>query len=125
MIINGRVSRKFERDGEHLICQVPITFPQAALGATIEVPTLGDPESMKVPAGTQSHTIFRIRGHGLPRLQGRGTGDLVVQIIVDVPKKLTREQRRLLVELGNQTTAHKGAPDLLERIKQFRRSFGG
>ncbi len=113
----------FEREGGHLVCQVPITFAQAALGAHIEVPTLGEPEKLRVPAGTPTHTVFQLKGKGLPHLQHRGHGDLVVQVIVEVPKKLTREQRRLLEEFDGQGSGGKHAPDLLERIKQFRDSL--
>jgi curved DNA-binding protein len=77
-----------------------IQFTQAALGCTIEVPTLeGTTRSVRVPAGTQSHSRIRLRGHGLPHFQGKGKGDLYVRLIVKVPKKLERHQRELLEEL--------------------------
>ena len=114
----------FERDGDALICQVPISFSQATLGADISIPTLVQPETLRIPPGTQTHTVFTLRGHGLPRLQGRGTGDLVVQVILDVPRKLTKQQRKLLEQFDGHTPPARGGHDLLERIKQFRKSLG-
>lgn len=114
----------FSREGDHLICQIPITFAQAALGAQIEIPTLSGTETLKIPAGTQPHTVITLRGHGMPRLQGRGGGDLLVQVIVDVPKKLTKNQRRLLEEF-EQTAGPRGVSDLLDRIKHLRKTLGG
>jgi molecular chaperone DnaJ len=92
----------FQRDGMNLICQMPITFSQAALGATVEVPTLDGPEDLKVPAGTQSGDVFKLRGRGMPDPRRRGTGDLLVQVHLDVPKSLTARQRELLRELAKE-----------------------
>jgi len=91
----------FEREGVNLFCQIPITFPQAALGAEIEVPLLGgEKHSLKIPAGTQSGEQFRIRSKGVPVVNGRGRGDLIVSIVVHTPAKLTKKQRELLEELN-------------------------
>jgi molecular chaperone DnaJ len=90
----------FHRQGQHLLCHVPITYAQAALGATIEVPTLDGREDFTIPPGTQPGDMFRLRGRGMPTPRGRGTGDLVVQVQVDVPKQLSAEQERLLRELA-------------------------
>ena len=113
-----------DRDGDDLVCRVPISFSQAALGADIHVPTLTKPEKVRIPAGTQTHTVFTLRGRGMPRLQGRGAGDLLVQVILDVPKKLSKEQRKLLEQFDGHTPPPSGAQELLDRIKQFRRTFG-
>ncbi len=86
----------FQREEFDIICDVPITFSQAALGAEIEVPTLASKVKMKVPAGTQSHKTFRLKAKGLPRLGSYGFGDQLVRVIVETPSKLTTEQRDLL-----------------------------
>jgi molecular chaperone DnaJ len=91
----------FRRDGSHLLCEFPINFAQAALGATVEIPTLeGEPARLSIPEGTQTGTPFRLRGHGVPNLGGRGRGDLHVVVRVVVPAKLSAEQRRLVEQLG-------------------------
>ena len=96
----------FRRDGDHLICQIPIGFAQAALGSTIEVPTLDGPEDMEIPAGTQSGEVFRLRGRGMPAARSRGRGDLLIQVYVEVPKKLNGEHERLLRELAEIEKVH-------------------
>lgn len=90
----------FQRDGQHLVCEVPISYSQAALGATIEVPTLDGRQDLKIPAGTQTAEIFRLRGQGMPDTRHRGRGDLIVQVHIEVPKKLSAEHERLLRELA-------------------------
>lgn len=90
----------FERRGSDLYCTIPISISQAALGTTLKVPTLGGHEKLAIPEGTQNRSVFRLRGLGLPGLDGRGSGDLYVTIHVVVPARLTREQRRLLETLG-------------------------
>jgi molecular chaperone DnaJ len=89
----------FEREGNDLHCVIPVSFAQAALGAQIEVPTLEGEHTLKVPEGTQSGAKFRIRSKGVPVLNGRGKGDLFVEIRVQTPSKLTKRQRELLEEL--------------------------
>lgn len=89
----------FERRGSDLYCTVPVSFPQAALGATIRIPTMQGEMDLHVPEGTQSGQIFRQRGKGLPNPHG-GRGDLYVNVQVVVPSKLTREQKRVLEQLG-------------------------
>jgi molecular chaperone DnaJ len=90
----------FERHGRDLMCQVPISFTQSALGAEVEVPTLEGMEKMTLPRGTQSGDLARLRAKGLPDLQGYGRGDLLVQLIVEIPKKLTARQEELLREFA-------------------------
>ena len=90
----------FQRDGPHLICQIPIAYAQAALGATIEVPTLDGREELKIPSGTQSGDVFKLTGHGMPIPRRRGRGDMVVQVLIEVPTKLTADHRRILRELA-------------------------
>ena len=88
----------YERHGNDLASRLPITFAQAALGAEIEVPTLLGKASLKIPAGTQTHKLFRLRGEGMPVLHGREKGDLLVQVIVQTPEKLNKEQEKLFRE---------------------------
>ncbi|HEX5220103.1 MAG TPA: molecular chaperone DnaJ [Verrucomicrobiae bacterium] len=90
----------FQRDGDDLLCEVPVSFVQAALGAEIQVPTLGEKASIKIPAGTQPGTMFRLRGKGVKNVQGYGHGDLHVRITVEVPTHLTSAQKAKLEEFA-------------------------
>ncbi len=90
----------FERDGEDVIMTLPITYPQAALGAEVEIPTLDGSARLHVPPGTQSHSLLRLRGKGLPRLQGGGRGDQLVRVVVATPEKVSAEERKLLERLA-------------------------
>lgn len=90
----------FKRDGIDLICQVPISFPQAALGGTVTVPLINGSEEVKVSEGTQSGHVVTLRGQGSPEPRGRGKGDLHVILQVETPKKLTTEQRELLKQFA-------------------------
>jgi len=89
----------FQRQDHELICEMPITYAAAALGAEIDVPTLEGKASVKIPAGTQSGKIFRLRGKGVPVLGANRRGDLHVKVAVHVPKKLSEDQRALLEKL--------------------------
>jgi molecular chaperone DnaJ len=88
----------FSRHGEHVLCQVPISFTQAALGAEIEVPTLEGTTKLTIPRGTPTGKIFKLKGLGIPYLHGHGRGDQLVQVEIQTPKRLTAEQERLLRE---------------------------
>ena len=100
-VIRVRPHKLFEREGTHLILRLPITYSQAALGATIEVPTLSGREELTVPRGTASGEVFRLRGKGLADPRGRaGKGDLHVQTVIEVPKKLSKRQEELLRDLA-------------------------
>ncbi|HZD59625.1 MAG TPA: molecular chaperone DnaJ [Anaerolineae bacterium] len=112
----------FERRGTNLFCQFPITFPQAALGAELQVPTLEGFEKIKVPAGTQTGTTFTIRGKGVPSLHHRARGDIIVQVVIETPHKLTEKQKELLHELAHEfghdmTTASDASSGIFGRIK--------
>lgn len=100
IILHVAAHENFERQGADLYAAVPVTFAQAALGADIKVKTLDGEEELKVPAGTQTGTVFRIKSHGMPNLGGRGKGDLFVAITLVTPKTLTKEQRKLLEQLA-------------------------
>jgi molecular chaperone DnaJ len=100
VIIHVKEHENFERQGANLYAAVPITFAQAALGADVKVKTLDGEEDLKIPAGTQTGTVFRIKNHGMPNLSGRGKGDLFVAATLVTPKSLTKEQRKLLEQLS-------------------------
>jgi len=97
----------FERQGSDLVSETHIPFPTAALGGEIEVSSLNDRVTLKIPAGTQPGTLFRVRERGLPHLQARGRGDLLVRVNVDVPNRLTSEQKKLLQEFSRSLSESK------------------
>ncbi len=90
----------FERRGADLYCTIPVSIAQAALGADLPVPGLNAEERLKIPEGTQAGAVFRIKGHGLPDPRGGGRGDLYYHVRVLTPSKLTREQRKIMEQLG-------------------------
>jgi molecular chaperone DnaJ len=96
----------FQREGQHLIVRVPIAYSQAALGTMIEVPTLDGKHDLKIPRGTQSGEVFKLRGRGLPHPRGRDVGDLLVEVIIEVPKHLTERQEELLREMAEVERTH-------------------
>ncbi len=100
VLIHVRPHEVFDRHGDDILCDVPIDFVQAALGTETEVPTLNGKARVKIPAGTQSQRVFRLRGKGMPRLHGRGHGDQLVRIIVEVPTKISSKQRHLLEQFA-------------------------
>jgi molecular chaperone DnaJ len=83
----------WKREGDNLLCEVPVTFSEAALGAQIQVPTLNGEVGLKIPAGTQSGQTFRLSGRGVPRLKGGGAGDQFVKVKVAVPKNLNEREQ--------------------------------
>ncbi|MFI5335317.1 MAG: molecular chaperone DnaJ [Opitutales bacterium] len=111
----------FERHGDDLFCEIPIKFTLATLGGTIEVPTLFGKGSLKIPAGTQSATTFRLRDKGMPSLRGGRQGDQLVRVQVEVPTSLTSEQRKLLEEFAKISgDAHEPtSKSFFEKAKKF------
>ena len=111
----------FERNGKHLTCEVPITFAQAALGTELDIPILTGKHHIAVPAGTQPGEILRLRGQGMPDVQGGSRGDLHVQFDVEVPKKLSKKQEELLRQLAElddkQVSAHRKS--FFESVTEF------
>jgi molecular chaperone DnaJ len=104
----------FRRNGDDVVCSVPVTFTQAALGGEVEVPTLDGKVKLKIPASSQPGTVLRIRGRGFPRHLRGGSGDQLVEIAVEVPTRLSDRARNLLEELGQ---------ELGEDVQPQRRSF--
>lgn len=98
VVLHVKPHEIFQRDGDDLLCEVPVSFVQAALGAEIEVPTLSGKAEIKIPAGTQPGTTFRLKGKGIKNVQGYGHGDLHVRIMVEVPTHLTSAQKAKLQE---------------------------
>jgi molecular chaperone DnaJ len=90
----------FQRNGDDLLCEMPVSFVQAALGAEIEVPTLDGKAAIRIPPGTQPGTMFRLKAKGVKNIQGYGYGDLHVRINVEVPTRLTAEQKAKLQEFS-------------------------
>jgi molecular chaperone DnaJ len=116
----------FHREGDDLYCEMPIAFPTLALGGSIKVPTLNGQEDLVLPAGTQPGARFKIRGKGMPNVAGRGHGDLHVIARVTVPKKLSKDQKRLLEELARTLPQEKldgeagaGEKPFFERVKDI------
>lgn len=111
----------FERHGKDLLCEVPISFTQAALGSEIEVPTLNGKAKMQVPAGTQTNKIFRLRGKGLPDLHAYGRGDELVKVVVETPSGLNARQRELLQEFARACgeDVHPRTSSFMDKIKKL------
>ncbi len=115
----------FERDGNDIICEVPISFAEAALGTTIRVPTLKGEAELKVPAGTQSGTNLRLRGMGIPDLRGYRHGDEIVQIQVEVPTRLSPEMKDLLKQFQELSEKQEQSHPLHKRfMEKLRKSLG-
>lgn len=114
----------FERHEDNLVCAMPISFTQAALGAEIPLKTLYGSVKLKIPSGTQSHTLFRVAHQGMPNLRSGRKGDLIVQVVVEVPNKLTAKQKDLLKQFQEETKSNTGplSKSFFEKVKEV---FGG
>ncbi len=112
----------FRRDGPHLIVDYPVSLAQAALGADVDVPTMNGRVSMKVPAGTQSGTVFRVRGKGLTDVHSGRVGDIMVHVIVETPTRLNGTQRNVVEELGRQVgdEAYPARQKFLQRLRELK-----
>jgi molecular chaperone DnaJ len=111
----------FERDGSNILCEIPITFAQATLGAEIDVPTINSKVKMKIPPGTQNGKIFRLRGKGIPNIRSGGRGDQLVRVVVEIPTNLNANQKEKLKKFaescGEET--HPYRKSFVEKIKKL------
>jgi molecular chaperone DnaJ len=119
VVIHVKEHPVFTRRDDHIICQVGITFSQAALGTTLKVPTLYGEEEMEVPPGVQSGTVFRLRGKGLPAISGRGRGDQFATVLVHTPEHLQPEQRKLFEELAEFEGEEVSGRGIFERVRDI------
>lgn len=119
IVLHVAEHENFERRAENLYSVVPISFAQAALGAEIKVKTLDGEEDLKIPAGTQTGTVFRVKGHGMPNLGGRGKGDLFVAVSLVTPKSLTKEQRKLLEQLSEIEDADFSDESFMDKVRNI------
>jgi len=121
IVLSVKEHELFERHGDDLFCEIPIKFTLATLGGSIEVPTLFGKGSLKIPAGTQSGTTFRLREKGMPALRGGRQGDQLVRVHVEVPQSLTGEQRRILEEFARISgdAAEPTSKSFFEKAKKF------
>lgn len=120
VVLRVKSHKFFEREGNDVYCEIPITFVQAALGTEINIPTLDGQVKMKIPEGTQTATVFRLKGHGIPYRRGSGRGDQHVRVLVATPTKLTDKQKELLREFGEVTTEQQqmGKKSFFEKVKE-------
>jgi len=125
IFVHVRPHPVFQREGTTLITRVPISFTTAALGDTIEIPDLGgESHEVSIPAGIQSGKQLRVRGGGMPVLQGRGRGDMVVEIVVETPTKLTKAQREILQQFRETETGDE-CPESRGFFEKLKSAFGG
>lgn len=127
IVLQVQQHKFFEREGNDIYCEVPITFVQAALGAEIDVPTLDGVVKMKVPEGTQTGTLFRMKGHGVPHRRGSGRGDQHVRTILTTPTKLNEKQKKHLREFAEVTPEQQqmGKKSVFEKFKDTLRDAMG
>jgi molecular chaperone DnaJ len=121
IVLSVRPHDLFERKGNDLHCVIPISFPQAALGDEFEIPGIDGPVTLKIPEGTQSGRELRVRGRGVPYLNDKGRGDLIVKVLVQIPRKLSRAQREMVSKLAESLTVDNKptSPSLLEKMKDL------
>ena len=121
VVINVQEHPLFRREGQEIICEIPISFPQAALGCDLEVPTLEEKMTIKVPSGTQSGKVVQLPSKGFPSLQGYARGDQLVVLRVETPTKLTARQKELLEEfaLEGGQDIHPMGKSFLEKVKEL------
>ena len=123
VVIHVKPHPFFKRDGVDVICEVPISFTQAALGVEVEVPTLEGKLAVNIPAGTQPGHLLRLRGKGIPDLRGYGRGDQIVEVAVEIPTKLSARQRELLEEFAREE-GEEVAPAAKGFFEKMKEMFG-
>ncbi|MBW6462216.1 MAG: molecular chaperone DnaJ [DPANN group archaeon] len=122
LIIHIKPHTIFERHGNDLFCKTSISFSQAALGDKIDIPTIGGKNAkLKIPAGTQSHTVFRLKGEGMPDVHGRGVGNLMIKVVILTPEKLTSAQKKAIFDLADASdeNIHGTETGFFEKMKEF------
>jgi molecular chaperone DnaJ len=129
VVVHVQEHEFFRRDGNNLFCEIPVNFTTVALGGEIQVPTLDGTDNVKVPEGTATGTTLRLRGKGMPDVNGRGRGDLFATVQVQTPRKLTKEQRHVLEQLAGTLPPEKFEPrkhqdeqderNLFDRVKDM------
>jgi len=121
VVLSVKAHKFFERDGDDLHCVLPVSFPQAALGTELQIETLEGPATIKIPEGTQSGREFKLRGKGVPHLNSHGKGDLIVEVRVATPSKLSKPQRDLLKQLSETMTVENTPTSrgLFEKMKDI------
>ncbi len=121
VVLHVREHPLFTRDGNDVICDVPVGFTQAALGAEIDVPTPHGKVKMKIPAATQSGSVFRLKGKGVPDVRGYGHGDALVRVIIETPKRLSPRQRELLEEFARLSgeEVHPISKGFFDKVKEM------
>ena len=122
MFVTVRPHPIFERRGNDVWCEMPITFAQAALGAEVVVPTLDGKVSYQVHDGTQPGDVFKLRGKGIPNIHGRGRGDQYVRVTIEVPKNLTDRQKEILKEFdgaGDEQRNYQKRKSFFDKIKDL------
>jgi molecular chaperone DnaJ len=121
VVLHVKEHEIFQRDGDDLICEVPISFAQACLGNEITVPTLSGRANIRIPAGTQTGTVFRLKGRGVRNVQGYGTGDLHIKVCIEVPTRLNNSQRAKLQEFAElcDEKVHPKSEGFVEKAKRF------
>ncbi len=119
VVINVKPHKFFERHEDDLACQIPITFPQAALGAEIRIPTLVNDTTLTIPKGTQTGSVFRIPDAGIKHLRGPGKGDQIVLVVVETPTNLTKQEEELFREMAKirDTKVQEKKGGFFERIR--------
>jgi molecular chaperone DnaJ len=118
VIIEVQPHAVFQRHDNDILTEITISLIKAVLGAEVEVPTLNGKVEMKIPAGTQSGRIFRLKGKGIPDLHGRGIGDELVRVIVEIPSRLTVQQRNLMEEFARLSGENVDKESFTDKIKK-------
>jgi molecular chaperone DnaJ len=124
VVLHVRPHDLFVRQDDDLLCEIPISFSAAALGGDIDVPTLQGAARLRIPPGTQTGALFRMRGHGVPNVHGHGRGDMMVRVMVEVPTKLSRQLREKLEEFAK-LASDETYPQRQSFLQKARRFFSG
>ncbi len=120
VLIHVKPHEVFERHENNLLCKTTITFPQAVFGCEVKVPTITGKATIKIPPGTQSHSVFKLKGQGMPDVHSRKKGDQLVRVVVEVPTKLSKKQEEILKEFANEAAEKtKTTKGFFDKVKEF------